>query len=98
MDGPRLSQRGHAVSRIVPIILAGTVTVLGLVVAYQLVAPVTPLDEETAIAVAPLHVRAIRLAERYTPPPVEQFDAVSSRTIFDPARMPAVEPTMTGNA
>jgi hypothetical protein len=64
---------------------------LALVIIYQLIAPVTPVGVG---APAVVHVVAVDPGAAYRPPPAGQFDITSTRPMFDPARSPAVEPTI----
>lgn len=67
---------------------------LGSVLAYQALAPVTPIDEPAAKAV-PAHAAPLAPAT-YEPPQYEQFAIINTRPLFDSARRPAAEPEVTG--
>ena len=78
-------------SRVVPVGLTAIAAALVLVIIYQLVAPIRPIGAGTSTVA---HVVAIDPGAAYQPPAPEQFDITSTRPMFDPARRPAVEPTI----
>jgi len=68
---------------------------LGLVVAYQALAPVSPIAEPAPQSIALRPVPPL-LPPAYVPPPPERFAIINLRPIFDPARQPVTEPEQTG--
>jgi hypothetical protein len=75
--------------------LLATALGLGIVVAYQAMAPVSPIAEPPPQSVA-LRPAPLPLPPAYVPPPPERFAIINLRPVFDPARQPVLEPEQTG--
>lgn len=81
---------------VVPTSLLAVAIGLIVVLAYQTIAPVAPIQETAAHASKPVATSLV--PPPYEPPSYEQFAIVNARPLFDSTRQPVAEPERTGTA
>ena len=81
--------------RTFPVSLVAIAVGLSAIVAYQALAPVTPIEDPSPRAVT---LRASAPPPTHMSPRFEQFAIINARPLFDPARRPVSEPERSGTA
>lgn len=78
-----------------PRILAAVALCLGVVVIYQALAPVAPLDDPPP---RPAASHPLAPLPAYVPPAAERLAVINARPLFDPLRRAVAEPQESGSA